>query len=152
MPVSIARVLKCTAPIGGDYMPVRGAPPPGTRARTVVSLRRLGTGGPVLTRHLGRSVAFLAAVVSLAWGCAHGGPVLVSPGGELQVTNGTGEEVEVFVDGQHVAVLADGATTLIDRLDSGERDLLAVGKLSGSRLTYHVTLHSGRVATWRIGP
>lgn len=97
----------------------------------------------------------MVVVVALGLGlaaCAHGGAALTSPGGRLDLTNRTGEEVEVFIDGQRVAILGDGESRRIDRLPYGERDLLAVGKITATRLTNHLSLEADRVVAWRFGP
>jgi|GEM_PF-1647643 len=85
-------------------------------------------------------------------GCAASKREVVSPGGVVTITNQSGEDLEVFVDGFRTAVVSAGTEHVIDRLISGKRVLTVTGvetRASASR-TFELKVAQGE--GWRVTP
>jgi len=95
----------------------------------------------------------LIALALLAVACAHGPRApLVSRGGQVTITNMTGESVEVFASGTRVGRLANGASTTVDKLAVGEVAFEAVGLQTGSHLRATFELDPSNPQSWQIRP
>jgi len=93
----------------------------------------------------------ILVAVSVLTGCAHQKAASpLSPGGRLNVENVTGEEVELFVEGDRVALLPDGGLVELERLPLGAVAVHAVGSLTGYRVSTDLDLGIERPEKWLI--
>lgn len=95
-----------------------------------------------------RSAVPVVLLFSLA---SCGGPAksLVSAGGILEMTNTSGEELEVFVNGNRVSLLAPDKTAQIDRLPAEEVVVLVTGTITGTRQSRTIDLKSAQTR-WTV--
>lgn len=90
-------------------------------------------------------------VVLAAVACVHGRPEpLVSRGGHVLLINATGEEMEVFANGDRVARVPPGREVHVDRLRLGPCRLEAVGVETRTRLRTDLVLPADRPLSWRM--
>ncbi len=93
------------------------------------------------------SVGWLLVVCA----CVHGRPEpLVSSGGQVVFINATGEDMEVFANGDRVAIVPSGREVRVDRLRLGECRVEAVGLDTGTRLRTSLVLEPERALSWRM--
>ncbi len=83
--------------------------------------------------------------------CVHGRPEpLVSLGGQVVFINATGEDLEVFANGDRVAVVPSAREVRVDRLRLGPCRVEAVGTETGTRLHTDFVLEADRALSWRM--
>jgi hypothetical protein len=104
---------------------------------------------PVNARTFARLLSVLLVSASA---CAHVPEPNVSPGGRIEVSNQTGEPVELFVNGSRLASIDRNRSRFIDRLPLGSVTFEAVGSVSGHRFSRDISLERDRATGWRIDP
>lgn len=74
----------------------------------------------------------------------------ISPGGVVELTNDTDEVLEIFAEGQRVAVIEPQETIRVDKLPLGECKLNAIGNLTSHEIETIVNLEEGKPVKWRF--
>lgn len=97
-----------------------------------------------------KSIILLLLVVLC--GCASSSREIVSPGGIVTITNQSGEDLEVFVDGYRTTVVKAGTEQVIDRLISGKRVLTITGIETRASVNRTFELKVGEGEGWRVTP
>ena len=94
--------------------------------------------------------SLILLLLAVGTGCGAGQVQLVSPGGMVNVFNGTGEQLEVFVDGSRFALVDPGQPVLLDKILSGRRLLSVRGVDSGLSRQREFDLVIGQAQDWRV--
>ncbi len=82
--------------------------------------------------------------------CASTNSAIVSRGGVVKVTNASGEQIEVFVDGSRFVVMEPGQVDELDKIISGRRLLRASGVDSGLFTEREFDLEIGSTQEWVV--
>ncbi len=82
--------------------------------------------------------------------CASTNSSIVSRGGVVKVTNASGEQIEVFVDGSRFVVMEPGDVDELDKIISGRRLLRATGVDSGLFTEREFDLEIGSAQEWVV--